>query len=79
MEIRRPARIRTRKCCAIQFRLEPRGDGVIGGIVGRGMLAGGIARLRSCTTTFSHVSAEFEIWSASALSRSRPAVLSRSL
>ena len=38
------------------------------------MFTGGIARLRSCTTTFSHVSEEFATWSASALSSRRFAV-----
>jgi hypothetical protein len=43
---------------------------------GRGIPAGGIARLRNFTMTFSHVSAEFETCSASVASKARFAVLS---
>jgi hypothetical protein len=43
---------------------------------GRNMPAGGMDRLRSFTITFSHVSAELNTWSASAVSSSMFAVLS---
>jgi hypothetical protein len=46
---------------------------------GRRIPEGGIARLRSFTTTFSHVSAERPTCSASTLSSERPAVFIRSL
>jgi len=46
---------------------------------GRRLPAGGIDRLRSFTTTFSHVSAELETWSASAVSSERFPVFNRLL
>ena len=65
MQICRAARVRIRSSRAIELSLEPADDRVVGLVVGAPARGGGIARDRSFRTTFSHVSGELAMRSAS--------------